>query len=83
MTYERLLIFVIAVGHTVAVEYTGKAINGEHSLVRHNDGTYDVHSTIEVEGVDAAEVGAFVESLDEATLDGLYAEWKVNAVNCY
>ncbi|KAF9019989.1 hypothetical protein BDZ89DRAFT_1072574 [Hymenopellis radicata] len=72
-----------AVGHAVGAAYEGKTLTTENSLVRHDDGTYDVYSTIEVTDVDPATVGATVESWDETILDGLYAQWKVNAANCY
>ncbi|KAF8918704.1 hypothetical protein CPB85DRAFT_1430398 [Mucidula mucida] len=72
-----------AVGHAVGAAYEGKTLMTKNSLVRHDDGTYDVHSIIEVTNVDPAEVGATVESWDDTVLDGSDTQWAVGAANCY
>ncbi len=51
--------------------------------MRHNDGTYDVRSIIEVTNVPAADVGATVEAWEGTVLDGLSAQWAVGAANCF
>lgn len=53
------------------------------TLIRHDDGTYDVTSyNLTVSDSANADVIALAESWDQTTLDGLYANWLVDAVTC-
>ncbi|KAF9025442.1 hypothetical protein BDZ89DRAFT_1040594 [Hymenopellis radicata] len=72
-----------AVGHSVGVAYPNTVLSDVNTLVRHNDGTYDVRSIIEVTDVPAADVGATVEAWEGTVLDGLSAQWAVGAANCF
>ncbi|KAF9025453.1 hypothetical protein BDZ89DRAFT_1068328 [Hymenopellis radicata] len=72
-----------AVGHTVGEAYPNTLLTDDNSLVRHNDGTYDVRSIIEVNDVPAADVGATVEAWEGTVLDGLNVQWAVGAANCF
>ncbi|KZP12695.1 hypothetical protein FIBSPDRAFT_869961 [Athelia psychrophila] len=72
-----------AIGHTLGEAYPNKGININTTLIRHDDGTYDVYSyNLTVEDTANADVIALVESWDHTTLDGLSASWLVDAVTC-
>ncbi|TFL00011.1 hypothetical protein BDV98DRAFT_569822 [Pterulicium gracile] len=72
-----------AVGRKTGGSWPNTILQTDNKIFEHNDGTYDLESIIEVDGVGAADIITFVESWDEETIDGLQAQWKVNAVNCY
>ncbi|KAF8875276.1 hypothetical protein CPB85DRAFT_1504627 [Mucidula mucida] len=85
---QHLLTLLPAVGRTVGETYPDTFITDVNTLVRHDDGTYDVHSVIEVTDVPAAEVAAVVEAwagtvlINNPDIPGLDIEWAVGAANC-
>ncbi|KAF9071609.1 hypothetical protein BDP27DRAFT_1446312 [Rhodocollybia butyracea] len=66
-----------AIGHTVAVEFTGSTVDNFEPIV-----SYNVQVELSVSGESEETVAAFIETWPGTTISGIAAQWAVSAAEC-